>query len=46
MSGRSQVVKTRRGADKGSAENVVEKFRLLSLFWHRRLIEIRLIRRL
>lgn len=45
VSGRSQVVSTRSGADKGSAENIVEKLRLLSLFWHRRLTEARLIRR-
>lgn len=46
ISGRSQVVRTRSGADNGSAENMVEKLRLFSLLCHRRLIEIRLIRRL
>lgn len=46
MSGRSQVVRTRSGADRGSAENMVEKLRLFSLFCHRRLTEMRLIRRL
>lgn len=46
ISGSSQVVRTRSGADKGSAENMVEKFRLLSLFCHRRLMEIKLIKRL
>lgn len=46
ISGSSQVVRTRSGADKGSAENIVEKLRLLSLFCHRRLMEIRLMRRL
>lgn len=46
ISGRSQVVRTRSGADSGSAENVVEKFRLLSLYCHSRLIETKLIRRL
>ena len=35
----------RSWADKGSAENMVEKLRLFSLFCHRRLIEIRLISR-
>lgn len=33
VSGSNQVVSTRSGADKGSAENVAEKFRLFSLFW-------------
>lgn len=46
ISGSSQVVRTKSGADKGSAENIVEKLRLLSLFCHRRLMEIRLMRRL
>lgn len=46
ISGSSQVVRTRSGADRGSAENIVEKFRLLSLFCHRRLMEIKLMRRL
>lgn len=46
MSGSSQVVRTNRGADKGSAENTVEKLILFSLFCHNRLMEIRLISRL
>lgn len=46
ISGSNQVVRTRSGADKGSAENIVEKFRLLSLYCHSRLIEIKLIKRL
>lgn len=46
VSGRSQVVSTRRGADKRSAENKVEKSGLFSLFCHRRLMETRLIIRL
>lgn len=46
ISGRSQVVRTRRGADRGSVENMVEKLRLFSLFCQRKLMETRLIRRL
>lgn len=46
ISGSSQVVRIISGVDKGSAENKMEELRLFSLFWYRRLIEIRLIRRL
>lgn len=46
VSGRSQVVRTRSGVDRGSVENMVEKLRLFSLFCQKRLIEMRLIRRL
>lgn len=46
ISGSNQVVRTRSGADKGSAENIMEKLRLLSLFCHNRLMEIKLINRL
>lgn len=46
ISGRSHVVRTRSGADRGSAENIMEKLRLFSLLCHIRLREIRLISRL
>lgn len=46
ISGRSHVVNTRSGADRGSAENMMEKLRLFSLFCHMRLRETKLISRL
>lgn len=46
VSGSSHVVNTRSGADRGSAENIMEKLRLFSLFCHMRLREIKLISRL
>lgn len=46
ISGRSQVVRMISGVDKGSEENVVEKFRLFSSFCHRRDRLTRLTRKL
>lgn len=39
-------MRTRSGVDKGSVENIAEKFKLFSLFCDRRLVGKKLMRRL